>query len=128
MSHKIALTLTLCAWLLATGSHWDLLQTFAWVRMTVNHSQTVSWSRAVALTFNSGEMCEVCRAVDDAKQRQTSDSATPSGKAEGKVVLVCEPAAQVFWIAGESVDWPPFATDGLTAERSAPPTPPPRAV
>ena len=47
MRRKFSLVLTLAAWLLATGSQWDLAQTFAWGRMIVTYSQTMSVAQAV---------------------------------------------------------------------------------
>ena len=38
MRRKLSLVLTLTAWLLATGSHWDLVQTFAYARMFADKS------------------------------------------------------------------------------------------
>jgi hypothetical protein len=127
MGRRISLIVTLFAWLLATGSHWDLVQTFAWARMVVSHSQTVSWREAVILTFDSQEMCNVCRAVDAAKRRQ-ADPAAPEGKVDGKVILVFEPAGGALWFSPGAATWPPSAAVALAVEPRTPPTPPPRGV
>jgi hypothetical protein len=47
MRRKFSLILTLAAWLLATGSHWDLVQTFGWGRMIATYSQSMSFAQAV---------------------------------------------------------------------------------
>lgn len=95
MRHRISLIVTLVAWLLATGSHWDLVQTFAWGRMIANYSQTMSLSAAVAKTFSPRTMCRLCHAVAKAKQHETSEPFAPNSKAPGKIVLVLAPSTIV---------------------------------
>jgi len=46
MRRQLSLILTLTAWLLATGSHWDLVQTFALGRMFASYAQSMSFTQA----------------------------------------------------------------------------------
>ena len=94
MRHKLSLVLTLCAWLLATGSHWDVVQTFAWGRMIATYSQTMSLTQAVEKTFSAGATCGVCAVVATAKSQDSANPAAPTapGKTLEKIHLVFAPA------------------------------------
>lgn len=130
MIRKTSLVLTLAAWLLATGSQWDLVQVFAWGRMFATYSQSLPLGRAVERTFSPETMCSLCHAVAAAKQQQSRDeNSLPGGKAAGKILLVFAPRALVFLS-------PALLCAGLTAavmvplsaERATPPSPPPRTL
>ena len=129
MHHKLSLLLTLAAWLLATGSQWDLAQTFAWGRMFVTYSRTMSVAQALQKTFD-GEMCAICDAVQDAKQGQSPDGTTaPDNRLTAKMIFVGAPAAP--FLTRPAVLCTGLAPDlsaPLSADRSAPPSPPPRVL
>ncbi len=131
MRHKFSLILTLCAWLLATGSHWDLVQTFAWGRMIATYSQSMSLTKAVQKTFSVEGMCGVCVAVQDAKQHDATAGNTPGapGKSLGKILLVFAPVATAPLLLPSAFS-PWSLSDQLTpsSDPAAPPVPPPRAL
>ena len=127
MRHRLSLVLTLFAWLLATGSHWDLVQTFGWGRMIATYSQTMSLSEAIRLTFTPENMCGVCSAVATAKQ-QTNDDAIPGGKLDGKVLLVFAPTPDIVVAAPDFLSRSPSDRRIATTTRAAPPVPPPRSL
>ncbi|MEO6004290.1 MAG: hypothetical protein ABIZ04_19270 [Opitutus sp.] len=121
--------MTLFAWLLATGSHWDLVQTYAWGSMIAGYAQEMSFSAAVKKTFSAESMCHLCHAVAEAKKSTAGDATTPGAKDLGKILLVYVPVTPSFFA--------PTATgEGLRARspvpfsagRAAPPSPPPRFV
>jgi len=128
MRRQVSIVLVLTAWLLATGSQWDLAQTFAWGRMITTYSASMPFAVAVQKTFD-GEMCPICRAVQQAKQEQEGDNArSPDGKWPGKILLFGAPGAMVFFLpASRCTGVMPDGSAPLSAERSAPPSPPPRA-
>lgn len=127
MRRKLSLITMLTAWLLATGSHWDLVQTFAWGRMIATYSQSMSLAQAVKMTFTPDNMCGVCESVSEAKQHQ--DSALPSdGKALGKILLVYQPAPVFFGLSPASGTWMPCDFTPAALDRSPPPVPPPRVL
>jgi hypothetical protein len=95
------------------------MQVFAWGRMTVEHAQSMPLTQAVAKTFD-GEMCGICRMVANAKKQEQSRSNVPELKMESKILLFFQAAPKVV------VEAPRSATV-VTAGRSAPPVPPPRA-
>lgn len=129
MFRRFSLVLTLAAWLLATGSQWDLAQMFAWGRMIATYSQSMSVVQAVQKTFE-GEMCAVCAVVQDAKQNQTPDGTpAPENKLTGKIFFVSAPVAP--WIgspAPQCAGLAPALSAPSSADRGAPPSPPPRAL
>lgn len=129
MRHRLSLILTLAAWLLASGSHWDLVQTFAWGRMIATSAQSMPLLSAVQKTFTPEAACELCHAVADAKREAPNDLPAPGTKSPGKVLLLCAPSALFSYS-------PPMSCVGVadavreprSAGRAAPPLPPPRAV
>ena len=50
------------------GLHWALLQSFGWVSMLAQRSQSTSWSEAVRTTFDGQHPCLVCRVVNEARR------------------------------------------------------------
>lgn len=127
MRRKLSLITMLTAWLLATGSHWDLVQTFAWGRMIATYSQTMSVAQAVQLTFTADTLCGLCESVSEAKQQQDSAAASDA-KAVGKITLIYQ--AQSVWVAEvpECGRWNAgdVAPNGI--EGDPPPVRPPRVV
>jgi hypothetical protein len=128
---KLSLVLTLVAWLLATGSHWDLVQTFAWGRMIATYSQSMSFTKAVKKTFSVEGMCGVCVAVQDAKKQDAAANNTPGapGKSLGKILLVFAPAPMAPLLLSSTAS--PWSLSDLltpTSDPAAPPVPPPRAL
>lgn len=127
MRRRLSLVFTLVAWLLATGSHWDLVQTFGWGRMIATYSRSMSFKEAVRLTFTPDNLCGVCSAVAAAKQKQDAHGA-PLDRLATKVLLVYTPApAPIVAAPGVSRWWPDEASMPAS-ERSAPPVPPPRVA
>lgn len=129
MRRQVSLILTLTAWLLATGSHWDLVQTFAWGRMIAGYSQDMSLAQAVQKTFSPETMCRLCHAVADAKQSpENGDPALPAPKTPGKILLVCAPARLINASpVPQSSGTVAESTIPPSVERASPPVPPPRA-
>jgi hypothetical protein len=129
MRQKVSLILTLSAWLFATGSQWDLVQTFAWGRMITGYAQEMSLPAAVKKTFSPETMCELCHAVADAKQSSESEAGVPGTKTLGKPVLVCAPDRSAFLAPSlihlESL---PALLSPASIDRATPPSPPPRRL
>ena len=117
--------LVLC--FMATGAQWDLIQVFAWGRMTVEHAHSMPLSQAVAKTFD-GEMCGICRMVANAKKQEQSRSNFPELKMESKILLFFQAAPKIVFEAPRAAAWLPADASVITAGRSAPPVPPPRAL
>lgn len=128
MHRRLPLILTLFAWLLATGSHWDVVQTFAWGRMIANYSRVMPLSEAIRLTFQPESMCGVCEIVADAKATDPEVPA-PKGQHELKLTLGFAPAS--FCLAKPIEDtraWHPVDDPALASLREPPLLRPPRAA
>ncbi len=123
---KLQLICILTAWLFATGAQWDIAQTFAWANMFSNYSQSMSVGAALKKTFN-GKMCSICRAIDEAKQKQRAES-LPSGGITAKMIFVIQDKS-LFVISSDDIiraSLSDFVIDGEV--RVGPPTPPPRTM
>ena len=130
MRRQLSLILTLTAWLFATGGHWDLVQTFGWGRMIVTYSQSMSLRQAVEKTFAGDTLCGVCEMVQGGKQQQdAAGTKAPGTKAPEKIVFISTHGVLVYatpapLFAGRV----PAVSALLSADRTAPPLPPPRTL
>lgn len=129
---RLSTLFVLFAWLLASGTHWDLVQSFGWAKMAVNYSRTMPLDEALRLTFSPENLCGVCEFVADAKTRSAaSDTAAPAPAdpaAKGKLILATAPEHVFVHCSVPAPEWP---TEHFLADahaRPAPPTEPPRAV
>lgn len=136
MRRKLSLLLTLTSWLFATGSQWDVVQTFAWARMFAENCRTLPPRVALDRTFSPEGRCELCGLVSTAKQERQnpadapadSPGSAPAGKFSGKILLAFEPAPAPFVALVPSPSrWSRSDHLPASAERAAPPLPPPRA-
>jgi hypothetical protein len=125
MRQRLQLSALLLACFMATGSQWDLVQVFAWGRMFATYSRIMPVESALRLTFKPGNMCSVCKLVKAAKQQQEQSPAAPL-RARGKILLVFAPVPTVVIAAIPNEQWPMGMKTMCSAERNAPPIPPPR--
>lgn len=123
----------LCAWLLANGAHWDLVQGFAWGRMIATYSQTMPLAEAIRLTFTADNLCGVCEFVADGKTRSADDATKPEASprdpsAKSTLLLAAAPEHVFVFSIIPGQEWPfeHFRPDACA--RPAPPTEPPRAA
>ena len=127
MRQRVSLILALSAWLLATGSHLDVVQTVGWGRIFASYAKTMSLTEAARLTFVSDNYCDVCAFVQTSKQSRDGQAApAPAGTSSTKVILAFQPSSLFVLGAPPLAPWlaEDHTADG--ASRSAPPTPPPR--
>jgi hypothetical protein len=127
MRQRLQLSALLLAWLMATGSQWDVVQVFAWGRMFASYSRIMPVESALRLTFKPDNMCSVCKLVKAAKQQQEQSPAAPL-KARGKILLVFAPVPTVVIASVPSEWWLVRLKTMHSAERAAPPIPPPRGL
>ena len=126
MRRRLSLLTLLTAWLLATGSQWDMVQTLGWGRMIVRYSQTMTLAQAVRLTFTPDNLCGICESVSQAKQQQAALPLAPDS--QGKLMMVFQPATSVYAplpVTGQlALGEPSPQGQG----RAQPPVPPPRVA
>jgi hypothetical protein len=122
--------LVLAAWLLASGAHWDFLQSFAWGKMIATYSQTMPLREAVRLTFTADNLCGVCEWVADGKTRDADeDAANPfAAQAKAKALLVMPPDFSVAVLPSSRGErsWPRVELAGWERGRDEPALGPPR--
>lgn len=127
MRHKLSLILTLSAWFFATGSHWDVVQAFAWGKMFTTYSQSMSYADAAKLTFATKNLCDVCEIVADAEQSSADSENAPSKSGVRKIQLTFDSVPQIVVAAPESSPWSRNDLRLPPTCGTAPPSPPPRA-
>lgn len=119
---KIGNLLMIVAVLLATGTHWMVLQSIAWTGMLAENLQTNSLSKAIVCTFDGKHPCCICKEIAKRKQSERkSDLQMESTKLEfpysKSEFVFCPPSAFREMRAGDESG--PLLTH-------APPVPPPR--
>jgi hypothetical protein len=130
---RLPAILVLCAWLLASGAQWDLLQGFAWGRMIASYSRTMPLAEAVRLTFTPSNLCNVCAFVAEAKTRantdgRASDPAPVEAGAKAKPPLAAPPEHVFVFSSAPAPEWPAEQLWPHACARPAPPSEPPRAA
>ncbi|MEN9841433.1 MAG: hypothetical protein RL376_1233 [Verrucomicrobiota bacterium] len=131
---RVSALFALCAWLLASGAHWDFVQGFAWGRMIAAYSRTMPLEQAIKLTFTADNLCGVCEFVAEGKTRSDalpSSSQTPApGETMAKAKPPIAPAPEHLFVFCP-VSEPKWPTEHFLPDanaRPAPPVEPPRAA
>ncbi|PTY00135.1 hypothetical protein DB354_02270 [Opitutus sp. ER46] len=130
MRRRLQVILAFLAWFLATGCQWDVAQLVAWGNMFSGYVTQMTVGAAVEKTF-SGEMCRMCRAVQQRRQEhERNHGKTPGARASGKLVELYPPlhAAAVVPPATQHLRYSTAASPMLGRGRACPPLPPPRAA
>ena len=125
MRQRIAIFPLLIAWLLATGSQWDLVQVFAWGRMFAGYVSTMSVGQALEETFDADKPCPLCCAVRKAKQ-QENKTLPPEVRLREKMPLIFQAVPVLLTETPVTNRWLIHDREPLSAGRAAPPVPPPR--
>lgn len=128
MPRPLKALLLLLAWFLASGTQWELVQAYAWVRMTADNLETMSLKEAVLETFRPGNACCLCKAVAKAQHEQEAARALGDDGTRKPSLL---PVLLHGWTL-----YPPRTLRSIEAAlivwrtqcRARPPTPPPRWV
>jgi hypothetical protein len=77
---KFAIVLALVC---VVGGHWALLQSLAWVSMTINFSRTDALDTAIEKTFDGQHPCNLCHFVAEGKKSErTKETLKPATKLE----------------------------------------------
>ena len=124
MRQKLTQILIVCALVITIGGHWAILQSVAWVGMTISYSQNSTFKAALVKTLDGQHPCKLCKAVQAGKNSENKDGFV---KAESKFD---------FWLVrGTTLLYPPpfismvpASADSAQLRLESPPTPPPRAA
>jgi len=104
------------------GGHWALLQSLAWVGMTINFSRTDRLDVAIEKTFNGQHPCHLCHFVAEGKK---SERTKEVAKADTKLDLISSPCFSLPTPSQHSVELTACLVSGCL-RLDAPPSPPPR--
>jgi hypothetical protein len=120
-SGKILVALALA---FSLGAHWSLLQVVAWVNMTVTYAQDASLTEAIEKTFDGKHACQLCKMVDEGKQKEQQQSTTVQ---KHKLELIGSEAT--IWVLPAEAFLSEFAPVSSWCSFREPPTlPPPRVA
>ncbi len=120
---------SLTAVLVLSGGQWFALQTFAWVRMTVQFAETDTLANALAKTFSGKHPCALCLTVQKGVQEEKEQEQKTPG-------LQTERLLEVLWdfrcvtappVPTRPIEQGSFASCFYSTHQESPPTPPPRA-
>src|SRR5688572_14692289 len=107
---------------LATGGHWAMLQSVAWLGMAVRFSQDEPLLPALQKTFSGTHPCTLCKAVSHGVKTEKEQKIQ---KVESKFDFFCSKIAPVLDVPLPQARTPHLET-GFAARVDSPPVPPPR--
>jgi hypothetical protein len=109
---------------LSIGLHWAILQSVAWTSMLVDNLRSASLTVAIGRTFDSKRPCNLCKAIDQAKQTAKK---TEFSSYDNKLEFVS--ASSVFIFTAPSDFRKLSSRDGFVRGLTRqPPSPPPRSL
>jgi hypothetical protein len=107
---------------LVTGGHWAVLQSVAWVGMTIQYSRSENLTAALQKTFDGQHPCKLCKAVKEGREAE-----------QKQPLLKVEVKFDFFLSACRSTIAPPVVLNEYNGyfqksdgRGDTPPTPPPR--
>src|SRR3954469_20770351 len=122
MLRQFSKWLVVGALVLATGGHWALLQSVAWVGMAIQFSHTDGVSIALQKTFDGKHPCKLCKVVEQGRKCSQEQDLQ---KLEVKMDFFCVEQGS---FAVPSLDFPLVSSSAslMLLHAEAPPLPPPR--
>jgi len=109
------------------GGHWAVLQSVAWTGMLIEYSQSSSLRAAVIKTFGGKAPCQMCRTIEEGRQKETKLPATL--KADKKCdKFFSAPVAFLEVPAPVPFSYPPVSNESASSRASSPPAPVPLAA
>ena len=108
--------------ILAVGGHWAVLQSVAWVGMTISYAKEASLSDAIKMTFDGQHPCKLCKVVEQGKKAERKQATL---KAETKLDFFCL-RALAFLLPTRPLTLVNSVDDAALHRALPPPTPPPR--
>ena len=120
---RLATTISMTVLAFTLGLHWVMLQSLAWVSMTISYTGEASVYAAVKMALDAKTTCVLCRVVDAGKKAEQDDPTIIvahelEGLTPGLHPMVIRPDTSCL-------------EDGLSAtfhaRPNAPPTPPPQS-
>lgn len=109
------------------GGHWAVLQSVAWTGMIIEYSKASTLGEALAKTFSGKAPCQMCRTIEEGRQKETKLPATV--KADRKLDHFLSAAVALIAVPPSASFCYPRLSDETASPRSAsPPVPVPIAA
>ncbi len=119
---SILMALAICS---ASGAHWMLLQSVAWVGMVATFAHDRPLTQAVSDAIDGQHPCDMCKVIASGQQQEKKSPSGVISGAAGKVLL--------YFVAEDLRLSPSSERAALVdlvlqadSRREAPPSPPPR--
>jgi hypothetical protein len=108
------------ALVLLIGGHWTLLQSVAWVGMTIDNSQALPLKQAIIKTFDGHHPCSLCKFVATGKKSEKKqETQNPTLKVD---LFFVNSSIRIYFPGFPAVL---TSSDSWTVRSQSPPTPPP---
>jgi hypothetical protein len=122
---RVAQLSLLLAWICANGAIWDAVQVFAWSKMFVGYTSTMTVPAALRETFDPSKPCDMCLGV--ASARETAKQQLPQSVEHSteKLLLALHTSASVVFNTTPG-DWPVTLSREAESRSESVPVPPPR--
>lgn len=93
LTRFVGLPLICLAMFSLAGGHWAVLQTIAWARMLQEYSREASIAVTLKKTFGGEYPCDLCRKVEEGRQKEEKAPATAKAEKKAEIFLFAERAA-----------------------------------
>lgn len=124
MFKRLSKWLVVVLLVLATGGHWALLQSVAWVTMAARYSQDSVLAEVLEKTFDGQHPCELCKLVQKGKSSERKQVIL---RADVKLDPFLAPVGTRLYPPPALV-FPTSEPNSLPTRGEPPPTPPPRVA
>lgn len=122
MRNKVGQFVLAVSLALLIGGHWAILQSVAWIGMTLRQAQSVPLTEALIKTFDGQHPCQLCKFVKDGKKTERKN---PTINLLVKFEFVHELEAGALFHQDKYPAALPVA-DSSRSFSETPPAPPPR--
>jgi hypothetical protein len=119
---SILMALAICS---ASGAHWMLLQSVAWVGMVATFAQDRPLTQAMADALDGQHPCDLCKVIASGQDQEKKSQSGVTPGAPGKVLLYFVAEDMGLSPVFQRADYLGITLNG-EARRDAPLLPPPR--
>ncbi len=109
------------------GGHWAVLQSVAWTGMLLEYSKDSSVSTALIKTFGGKDPCQMCRTIEEGRQKETRLPASLKADKKIEVFLAAKLPTELL-PPSEDFFYPPLSDDFAPGRFASPPSPVPIAA
>jgi hypothetical protein len=113
------------AWLCASGALLDTIQVYAWARMFIGYTQSMSIAEAAVKTMDPEKPCPICLAVRRAREAEPHQQSAFIPTSAVKMLLA-HVQNEPFILSPNRPEWPESHPVLMASWRPPVPVPPPR--